>query len=104
MAKWIRVVETNCKDPSREAEFNDWYDKVHIPDVLSSPAGLLSAKRYERKDPKPGKGKYITIYQIDTDDIERTIALHQAYAQSLREQGRIHELLELFSVSFSKEI
>ena len=27
---------TNCNDPSKEDEFNTWYNDVHIPDVTAS--------------------------------------------------------------------
>jgi len=32
MEKWVYFVHTNCLDPAREKEFNDWYDKVHLPE------------------------------------------------------------------------
>jgi hypothetical protein len=32
-------------DPSVEAEWNDWYDNVHLPDALACP-GVLSGCRY----------------------------------------------------------
>jgi hypothetical protein len=34
MAKWLLIVETNCSDPARESEFDEWYDRIHLPDVL----------------------------------------------------------------------
>ena len=51
MARWIRTVETNCRDKTREAEFNDWYSNVHLPDMLKCPV-VVATKRYERRDPK----------------------------------------------------
>ncbi len=32
----VRLVLTNCIDPSREGEFNRWYDQVHLPDILGA--------------------------------------------------------------------
>ena len=34
-------MESDCSDPSREEEFNRWYDDIHLPDVLST--GLYHA-------------------------------------------------------------
>ena len=72
MASHLFIVESNCGDPAREKEFNDWYDNIHMPDVLATP-GFLSSQRYIIKEPVEGRGKYITIYDLETDDIEKTI-------------------------------
>ena len=76
MARWIRIAETNCKDKAREDEFNEWYNKVHIPLLFKSPLGVVAASRYERIDPKEGQGKYLAIYEIETDDMEQAMAAH----------------------------
>ena len=73
MEKWINIVETTC-DPSREKEFNDWYDNIHLPDVLETP-GFLAARRYVHKEFRDGRGKYLTIYEIETDDIDKTMEI-----------------------------
>jgi len=54
MARYILVVESNCADPAREAEFNEWYDKTHLPDILETP-GFVRATRYENTEPAAGK-------------------------------------------------
>ena len=36
MAKWLLVVGSNCADAARETEFNEWYEKTHLPDVLET--------------------------------------------------------------------
>jgi len=101
MEKWLVIVETNCKDAAREAEFNRWYDTVHIPDVLSSP-DHKSAARYILKDPAPGKGKYIAIYEIETDDIKKTMETSMKQMEAKRTAGRWTELLEMVSVRICK--
>ena len=35
---WFYLVKTEPSDPSRETEFNEWYDDVDIPDVLAVPS------------------------------------------------------------------
>ncbi len=72
MAKWLLVVESNCADAAREAEFNEWYDKIHIPDVLEAP-GFIKATRYENTEPSEEKAKFLATYEIETDDIDRCI-------------------------------
>ncbi len=92
MARWINLVETNCAIASREKEYNDWYDNVHIPDILATP-GFISARRYEQKEFRDGRGKYLAIYQIDTDDIDKTIALRRERRKREMEQGHYTDLL-----------
>ena len=60
MEKWINMVETNCSDPSREREFNDWYDNMHVPDVLKTP-GFVAVTRYASREFQNGRGKHLAI-------------------------------------------
>lgn len=54
--------------PGREAEFDAWYDTVHIPELLRLP-GWESATRYER-DPAlevEGASRFACLYEISGD-------------------------------------
>lgn len=101
MERWLVLVETNCKDETRDSEFNHWYDTVHIPDVLSS-SGPKSAARYVIKDPARGKGKYLTIYEIETDDIKKTMEASMKHMEDKRAAGRWTDLIETVSVRICK--
>jgi hypothetical protein len=46
--------------PEFEAEFNQWYDTEHVPQLLGVP-GFLSGRRYQAVDGKP---KYLAIYEL----------------------------------------
>ncbi|MFC2066106.1 hypothetical protein ACFLUO_03455 [Chloroflexota bacterium] len=87
MEKWISMVETFCTDPSREKEFNDFYNNTHLPDVLKTP-GFMAARRYAIKESRYGRGKYLTIFEIETDDIDKTIAIRHERREQEKEQGR----------------
>jgi hypothetical protein len=102
MDKWLLVVESNCKDETREAELDQWYDNVHIPDILSGSPGFKRAAQYLIKRPQADKGKYLTVYEIETDDIDATIAAHGKNMKRLFTAGRNSELVEMVSWSFSK--
>ncbi len=103
MARWIRTVQTNCRDKTRDAEFNDWYSNVHLPDMLKCPV-VVAIMRYERRDPKGDEAKYLAIYEIETDDIEDGLAVFNSHVQSLREKGRISELVEVVSRAAFQQI
>lgn len=51
--------------PEFEAEFNDWYDKEHIP-ALSSVPGVLCARRFRGTS---GNRKYVALYHLATPDV-----------------------------------
>jgi len=61
----------------RDDEFNEWYDTVHIPEVLAVP-GMLSAQRCELKITEVGKAggispethRYCVFYEMDGDPDE----------------------------------
>jgi hypothetical protein len=70
MARYLFLALGDCSDPSREDEFNKWYDDTHIPDVLSTP-GVIQGTRYINTDPEGNKRpKYLAVYEIETDDID----------------------------------
>jgi len=87
MEKWINMVEMHVTDPSREKEVNDWFQNIHLPDLLKTP-GFVSAKRYVMKEPRNGRGKFVAIYEIETDDIEKTLELRKQYMAKEHELGR----------------
>lgn len=59
-------------DPSLEPAFNDWYDSVHIPQILACP-GWLSASRYVCLEGGP---KYVAIYEITGSEAYDTPEFH----------------------------
>ena len=71
MAKYLFLAMADCSDPSREDEFNRWYNEIHVPDVLSAP-GVIQGTRYVNTDPEGNKRpKYLAVYEIETDDIDK---------------------------------
>lgn len=97
MQKWVLLVETNCKDEKRESEFNNWYDTIHIPDVVNDTPGFKNATRYVIKDYARGKGKYFAVYEIETDDIKKTMEAHARNVESKKAAGRFTELVDIVS-------
>ena len=59
----------------REQEYNDWYQGMHLPDLVAV-YGVKSAQRFQLsrtvvadRGPLP----YLAIYDIETDDIDKTL-------------------------------
>ncbi len=103
MERWLLVAESNCSDPSRVKEFNQWYDGIHVPDMLET-EGFISATRYETDSPTEGRGKFLALYEIETDDIEQTTTAMVENMVRKAEQGRLNELYEAVSVVFYRRI
>jgi hypothetical protein len=70
----------------REDEYNDWYQNVHLHELVAL-QGFKSAQRFRlaRSLVEGEADPYLSVYEIETDDID-------AVLQNLRstaEQGRI---------------
>lgn len=76
MAKYTFVVLTNAT-VGKEDDFNEWYNKHHIPDVLNVP-GFVSGQRFRLAETQMGgesskSYKYLALYEIETDDLAGTL-------------------------------
>lgn len=69
MAKYVMVVQSAAKE-GRDDEYNTWYDTIHLREICSVP-GVTGGRRLSATPiamPTAG-AKYITLYEIETDDI-----------------------------------
>ena len=91
MPKGIMVVQSGPADPSREDEYNDWYDNTHVPEICAVP-GFVSARRYMVHHPAAGgqgspSHSYLAIYEIDADDLMAPAAEWRARAAAGQTHG-----------------
>lgn len=58
----------------REAEYNDWYQNVHLGELVALP-GFRSARRFRhaRNLVEGETYPYMSIYEIETDDIDAVL-------------------------------
>ena len=104
MPKAIVLVFTDCRDPAREKEFNEWYDNTHVPDVLETP-GFVGCTRYELMgNPGPGQGKYLAIYDVESDDLPSAMAALQQRSVEMVAQKRVIDCLRLVSFTACREL
>ena len=103
MEKWLMTVEAVCADPAREKELNEWYDTIHVPDILETP-GFVRAVRYENTNPSEGQGKFVAMYEIETDDVARTTALFTEKVNSKSAEGRMSDLVHAVGGGFFRQI
>jgi hypothetical protein len=102
MEKWLYMVQANCVEPTREGELAEWFDKVHIPHILGGSPGFMQAIRYENRS--EGQGKYVVVYQIESENIDQTMEKHKANMQRLKEQGHTTELVSVVSRTLCRQV
>ena len=66
--------------------------------------GFRRATRYENREPAEGEGKFLALYEVETGDIDQTMAKHQENIAKKREQGRMSELVKVVSRALYKQI
>jgi hypothetical protein len=78
----------------REAEYNDWYQNVHLADVVAI-EGFTSAQRFCLASTVIGEQgfPYLAIYEIETDDVAAVVA--RLYSRIGTDAMVISEALDL---------
>src|ERR1700712_1682650 len=68
MGKYI-LIATSAATEGQEAEFDRWYDEVHLPQGCAIP-GIQSARRFAASpaSPMPVPAPVVAVYEIETDD------------------------------------
>lgn len=85
-ASYLWLVFTNAA-PGTDAEFNRWYDEVHLPDLLRVP-GIIAASRHRpaafqmvatdgaltvQREGDAITHRYLAVYTIETDDLSAVL-------------------------------
>ncbi len=64
MTRAVLVMMTDVPD-ALEAEYNHWYNEIHLPEVLSLP-GVLGGRRFRVH----GEGvRYLALYELASPDV-----------------------------------
>lgn len=74
-ANGLLVASMNV-DPNSEAEFNNWYNTEHLPQLASVP-GVLCARRYRVSD-TASERRYLALYHLRDSDVSRSEAWAKA--------------------------
>jgi hypothetical protein len=73
--KNYRLVVLQAPVEGQEDEYNQWLQKTHLPEMLATD-GFKVAQRFRLNKPlmKGQAYPYLTIYEIETDDIDKAFA------------------------------
>jgi hypothetical protein len=75
-------------DPAAEAEFNEWYNTEHLPELGAVP-GVLSARRYRAADTNSER-RYLALYHLHDAAVSRSDAWAKAANSPWSERMRPH--------------
>lgn len=107
MPKAVMVVMTNVNDPSKDADFNQWYDDVHLSDVLQTP-GIKKATRFKlaQGKVKEGRGQYLALYELEVDDLASVMATLNETMDRRKAAGRVimHPNLEIANFALYEQV
>jgi hypothetical protein len=83
-------------EPSVEAEWNEWYDSEHLPEILACPH-FQSGARYVSET--EGGRKYLTVYALSSEEAVRTPEFTKArgwgrFKERVRFSTRLYTRLE----------
>jgi hypothetical protein len=98
----ILLVLSNCTDPSREEEFNRWYEDVHFPDILNV-GQFHTAYRYENVNPE-SSAKYLAIYETDNADPADARAQHTKLMEGWGQQRHLFSGMEVVSSMTARRV
>jgi hypothetical protein len=83
MSRYTLIALTNAA-PGRDAEYNEWFDRRHIPEVLAVP-GFKSVERFEaahaQRVPDALPYRYAAVYTLESEDLPKTL---DALADAIR--------------------
>ncbi|HEX5714190.1 MAG TPA: hypothetical protein VFX85_12835 [Solirubrobacterales bacterium] len=76
-----RLIVFSAPTPGKEDEYNDWYNNIHLAEVIEIP-GFVAAQRFRLSDEQlpgfqPSPHKYLSIYEFDRPPGEPLETLRQ---------------------------
>ena len=101
-ASWFYMVKSRPSAPTREAEYNSWYEDIDIPDVLAVP-GFMRARRAIARDSTevlPTDATYAAFYDINTADIDNSIIDLYVAARKMSQLGRLTDVLKVVEANY----
>jgi hypothetical protein len=87
------IIESNCTSSEREREFNEWYDRIHIPDLLGTKL-FHTAHRFRSLAGQEG-GTYLAIYETSGDALEAVEGFTRDHRPKLKAAGRLSDIIDI---------
>lgn len=76
MATALLLAWSSPTSAEAAAEFDDWYDTTHIPQIREAIPSIIATSRYRLSDPAgTGTGRFLAVYEMDDADVSRASSL-----------------------------
>ncbi len=95
-AKGIFIAITECADPSREDDYNRWYNEEHLPTYIGL-GPFFKGTRWVNTDPA-SPYKYLALYETTWDDplaARNAANAKMAELQAAGKQAPVHDCLRV---------
>jgi hypothetical protein len=80
----LHIVGVNGPTPEKDAEFNEWYDTVHVPWLIKTGTISLSV-RYRIMEPSREYPTYLAVYYFDNQKKYESFLDHPERAAAVKE-------------------
>jgi hypothetical protein len=70
----IMLILLNNLLPDNDAEFEKWYNTVHVPDVVGA-GSFWAGRRFRNDQAGPDEGRFLAIYQTSWPDLRAAHAM-----------------------------
>jgi hypothetical protein len=104
MGKWIFAVRSNCIDEERDDEFVKNYNQYCLPNFISLPDCVRASLFVNPELSSFESGKYIAMYEIETDDIDQTMKEVGENITKWKKEGRFNLLVAPVSFALYKHV
>ncbi len=76
MAKAVMLAWSSPRSREQAAEYDEWYEHTHIPQIRAAVPSITAVSRYELVDPAAPEPsyRYLAIYELDDTDVEAAAA------------------------------
>ena len=71
LTQWVMVVNVDI-DPEIENDWDDWYDTIHLPEIVACPGFIRSTRFKAPNVDETGRLQQVTIYELDRPDAMET--------------------------------
>jgi hypothetical protein len=90
----LLIAFSRCNDAARAQEWSDWYDDVHLPDLVREGGPWIATRWQLPEPPVPGRPSigftHAALYELDDPDVDAAARRLFARDRALRRRGRVH--------------
>lgn len=104
MEKWSYVVRCNCVDELREDDFINSYNEFCLPNFVGLPECTRASLSVNPDISSFESGKYMAVFELETDDIGKTVQTIFKNVEKWRKEERFNTLSAPVSFALYRQV